>query len=120
MGQLVDELKNQNQGPLPNDNEKLICIGKEEGDVEKIEIFEAKSEHMSKPSLLHNNEKVFQDAKTFDVIVFAHVGQTPFNHCVSTVVTHWTVGINYVIRSSGDFTKSCFFGFELGLNIKLM
>ena len=52
MGQLVDELKNQNQGPLPNDNEKSKCVGNDKRDVEKeLEICEAYFEHMSKSSL---------------------------------------------------------------------
>lgn len=37
MGQLVDELRYQNRGPFPNDNEKSKCVGKDESDVEKKE-----------------------------------------------------------------------------------
>lgn len=59
MGQLAEEFKNQSQGPLPSDNEKLKCVGKDESDVEKeSEIFEKKSKYMSNPSLLPNSEEV--------------------------------------------------------------
>ena len=59
MGQLVDELKNQNYDPLPSENEKSKCVGKDESDLEKeLDIFKANFEHMSKPSLLPNSEEV--------------------------------------------------------------
>ncbi|KAI3684156.1 hypothetical protein L6452_33375 [Arctium lappa] len=112
MGQLVDELKNQSQGPLPSDSENFKCVGKDESDEKKeLEIFETNFEHMSKPSLLSNSEEVLQDAKIPNLIIFAHVVQLSFcDNNDPMVVAKQIVGRICMIKSSEILHRSCYLG----------
>lgn len=112
IGQLGDELKNQSQGPLPSVNENLNCVGKVESDVKKeLEIFEAKFEHMSKPSLLPNSKEVLQNAKIPNLMIFTHVVQPSLcDDNAHKMVTPWTVRGICVIKSSKVLPRLCSLG----------